>query len=100
MARYAGRYDFKIEEEALLQAQSAEVHAALVHKVSRERFGMELEKVFKAKNPVACLQQLADFGLFRVLFELPELYMLDDTEVWAVMNADEVESTVLINDYG
>ena len=33
------------------------------------------------ENPVACLQQLAVFGLFRVLFELPEIYTVDDSAV-------------------
>eukprot|EP00730_Choanoeca_flexa_P012513 TRINITY_DN4346_c0_g1_i1.p1 TRINITY_DN4346_c0_g1~~TRINITY_DN4346_c0_g1_i1.p1 ORF type:complete len:546 (+),score=121.99 TRINITY_DN4346_c0_g1_i1:179-1816(+) len=80
MARYAGRYNFVIDEDARNQAQDQDIHKAMINKVSRERFGMELEKVFKAKNPVACLQHLSELGLFRLLFELPDVYTLDDTE--------------------
>ncbi|EDQ88852.1 uncharacterized protein MONBRDRAFT_25981 [Monosiga brevicollis MX1] len=77
LARYAGRYCFQVEATTLAAARQSTIHEALQTKVSRERFGMELLKLFKADNAMACLLHLAELQLFGVLFDLPPVLLPD-----------------------
>ncbi len=47
----------------------------LLRKVTRERFGLEIDKMFKSVgSPVDSFRHLCDFGLYSVIFALPPVF--------------------------
>jgi hypothetical protein len=54
----------------------------LDHKISRERIGIEVQKMAFAasSDPVLCFSYLVNFGLFHVVFKLPPTLRESNTE--------------------
>jgi tRNA nucleotidyltransferase/poly(A) polymerase len=52
------------------------------HKISRERIGIEVQKMAFAasSDPVLCFSYLVNFGLFHVVFKLPPTLCESKTE--------------------
>ncbi|EGD77004.1 hypothetical protein PTSG_07347 [Salpingoeca rosetta] len=77
--RYTGRYGFKLEDAARHAILDPQVKECLQTKVSRERYGIEVDKMFKADHPLACLSLLCNLGLYDVVFHSPAEYHRDPT---------------------
>lgn len=66
--RFASRFEFAVVREIAVAASSPAIHEALHSKVSKERFGKELDGMLKARRPSVALRYLQDFGLWSILF--------------------------------
>lgn len=86
-ARFAGRFGFAVDPAIGLAASTREIHEALRHKVTRERYGQEVHKMFGTlcrfwcfsfvcacvaeKDAVFSLTLLDEWGLLPIVFQLP-----------------------------
>lgn len=73
LIRFASRFDFVIEDETLTAMKNPEIKHALTTKISRERVGIEIEKMLKSNNPEYGLQLINYIGLFESIFTFGEL---------------------------
>lgn len=73
--RFAARLDFGVDDGALEAASDAALHELLDTKVSRERIGIEVEKMMKAAGtrPAVALDMLRRLRLLRPVFVAPTL---------------------------
>lgn len=69
--RFACRLDYHIVGEVFTACLDDEVRFGLVKKVSRERVGVELEKILHSKNCLVGLKFFVDMKIADLLFSLP-----------------------------
>lgn len=69
LIRFAAQLNFTINPETLQAMTNSELKTALVHKISRERVGVELEKILMSKNVSYGLRLINYVGLTSVLFD-------------------------------
>jgi len=69
--RFASRLGFTMSQSLLEAASSAEVHNALLLKVSRERIGAEIEGMISSKAPLHAFHLIVGLGLGPIVFPLP-----------------------------
>mmetsp|Transcript_24461 Transcript_24461/g.36687 ORF Transcript_24461/g.36687 Transcript_24461/m.36687 type:complete len:624 (-) Transcript_24461:114-1985(-) len=81
--RFAARFSFILDSDIRKAAKIPAIRVQLEQKVSRERFGIELNKVVGGVgNPAEAFQYLIDFNLEDVVFqEPPKGLLLEDPEV-------------------
>ena len=53
-------------------AKDTRVRDCFLNKVSFERLGIELDKMFEGNNPEISARQLYEFNLMQLLFKIPE----------------------------
>eukprot|EP00055_Hartaetosiga_balthica_P012883 m.64035 g.64035 ORF g.64035 m.64035 type:complete len:587 (+) comp8097_c0_seq2:57-1817(+) len=77
--RYAGRYNFKLDENTRNAIINREVKAEFENtsKVSLVRYGAEVEKIFKADNAIKCMSLICDLDLYGLLFPIPDSFTKD-----------------------
>ncbi|CUM51622.1 unnamed protein product [Debaryomyces tyrocola] len=68
LIRFASRFDFLVESETLESMTNDEIKSTLVHKISRERIGVEVEKILTSKNPEYGLHLINYVGLTKSIF--------------------------------
>lgn len=68
LIRFASRFNFSIEEETFNAMREESIKTALVHKISRERVGVEIEKTLQGKNPIYGLELLTQVHLIDSVF--------------------------------
>ncbi|KAK4193805.1 hypothetical protein QBC35DRAFT_371631 [Podospora australis] len=68
LVRFASRLGFRIEETAEKVMGDERVLGNLQVKISRERIGVELEKMLKGKKPVESLRLIDRLGLYHAVF--------------------------------
>ncbi|KAH8678663.1 hypothetical protein BGZ60DRAFT_525410 [Tricladium varicosporioides] len=85
LIRFATRLGFKIDDETETAMQNPAVDEALKIKISRERVGVEIEKMLKGKNPRSSLQHIDRLGLYPFIFTDPTVTGLPQpsTESWS-----------------
>ncbi|KAI1369314.1 hypothetical protein F5Y08DRAFT_334725 [Xylaria arbuscula] len=71
LVRFASRLGFTIDHAAEEVMGNANVLDALRLKISRERVGVEVEKMLKGKDPRRSLQYINDLGLYHTIFTDP-----------------------------
>lgn len=71
LVRFASRLGFRIDEDAEAVMADKNVLEALKVKISRERIGIELEKMLKHRNSRDALQRLEKLGLYSTVFTDP-----------------------------
>lgn len=75
LIRFAARFNFQLAPEAVQAIVSSEdIKNALETKISRERVGIELEKMFWGPSPAYGLRLIAQLGLENEIFGLPERF--------------------------
>ncbi|KAK3904960.1 mitochondrial CCA tRNA nucleotidyltransferase [Staphylotrichum tortipilum] len=72
LVRFASRLGFRIDEVAEGVMADERVLGNLKVKISRERIGIELEKMMSGKRPVESLRLLHRLGLYHAVFTNPE----------------------------
>ncbi|KAJ2973552.1 hypothetical protein NUW58_g8909 [Xylaria curta] len=84
LARFASRLGFTIDPAAEEVMGDAKVLDALKLKISRERVGVEIEKMLKGKDPRRALQYINDLGLYHTIFTDPTRpdMPLPDLSLW------------------
>ncbi|GJC77880.1 CCA tRNA nucleotidyltransferase, mitochondrial [Colletotrichum liriopes] len=71
LVRFASRLDFAIDSAATAVMADARVLDALKLKISRERVGVEMEKMLKGKRPRSSLDLIRNLGLYEAIFTDP-----------------------------
>ncbi|KAL2263303.1 hypothetical protein VTK26DRAFT_7423 [Humicola hyalothermophila] len=72
LVRFASRLGFRIDGEAEKVMADDRVLGNLKIKISRERIGVELEKMLKGKQPVESLRLIDRLGLYHAVFTDPQ----------------------------
>eukprot|EP00741_Cyanophora_paradoxa_P023683 tig00021612_g22877.t1 len=70
-ARFASRFGFTVDSELSAAAGNPDVKNALMHKISRERVGVEVDGMLAGPRPAMALGLLHRMGLFAVVFSSP-----------------------------
>ncbi|KAF1839532.1 poly A polymerase C-terminal region-like protein [Decorospora gaudefroyi] len=105
LIRFSSRLDYKIEPETAKAMGNAEIQEVLKIKISRERVGIELEKMLKGPRPRMALDLIDRFGLYRTVFTDPtrELPVEPETAYFkpayefvqfVVMRSDDVPTVI------
>ncbi|RFU72668.1 cca trna nucleotidyltransferase, mitochondrial [Trichoderma arundinaceum] len=86
LIRFAARFGFTIDADSEKFMSDKRVLEALRKKISRERVGVELEKMLKGKTPCVALELLDRLGLYQAIFSDPlqEDVSMPDTSRWHV----------------
>ncbi|RPB02316.1 hypothetical protein L873DRAFT_1802252 [Choiromyces venosus 120613-1] len=71
LIRFASRLDFTIVPEAKAAMKLPEIKSALKTKISRERVGIEIEKMLRGRNPHAALSLIHELDLYNEIFAPP-----------------------------
>ncbi|GAB1319042.1 CCA tRNA nucleotidyltransferase, mitochondrial [Madurella fahalii] len=71
LLRFSSRFGFRIDGEAERVMADERVLGRLKIKISRERIGVELEKMLKGKHPVESLKLIHRLGLYHAVFTDP-----------------------------
>jgi tRNA nucleotidyltransferase (CCA-adding enzyme) len=84
LIRFASRLHYVIEPETAKAMGNPEIQDVLKIKISRERVGIELEKMLKGPRPRMALELINRFGLYRTVFTDPtrELPSQPDTTLF------------------
>ncbi|WFD32462.1 CCA tRNA nucleotidyltransferase [Malassezia sp. CBS 17886] len=87
--RFASRYGYTMDpaitacltgrahgatSEDVARAAAVQLHCSLTQKVSRERFGIEVDKMLTGAAPLRALELLADLGLYHAVLQPPPPY--------------------------
>jgi len=95
LIRFASRLDYTIEPETAKAMGNADIQDVLKIKISRERVGIELEKMLKGPRPRMALELIDRFGLYRTVFTDPTRELPTEPETTYFTPAyDFVESVV------
>ncbi|KAK6515342.1 CCA tRNA nucleotidyltransferase, mitochondrial [Arthrobotrys conoides] len=73
LIRFASRLSFTIDPKAAEAMQLDEIKSALKQKISRERVGVEVEKMLYGERPYEALDLIEKLGLGDAILEVPEL---------------------------
>ncbi|KAM3126591.1 hypothetical protein CJJ07_000188 [Candidozyma auris] len=68
LIRFAARFDFVIEPATLSAMKDSHIRSALVHKISRERVGVETDKILTGNNVSYGLRLLNHVGFSESIF--------------------------------
>ncbi|TIA07977.1 hypothetical protein D6C80_09476 [Aureobasidium pullulans] len=79
LIRFASRLNYTIESEARKWMKDAEIKSALQAKISRERVGVELEKMLRGPDPLMALNLIDQLTLYSTIFSDP---VQDETKVY------------------
>lgn len=86
LIRFACRLGYEIEPASRDCMKDKSVHEALRLKISRERVGVEVDKIMKGPDPYTGLKYINDFDLFSTVFANPS-------------NADTVDASIALGAY-
>ncbi|RLN82651.1 hypothetical protein BBJ28_00020247 [Nothophytophthora sp. Chile5] len=91
--RFACEFGFELDPAlAAAVLQQREIVRAMRRKVSRERIGIELRKMFSGKNPARGFQMLADFHLLELVFNDVSCRLDEESEAADVDEAASLDS--------
>ncbi|CCF56551.1 hypothetical protein KAFR_0B02540 [Kazachstania africana CBS 2517] len=68
LIRFASRFNFKIDNEVLFEMNDPEINLSFNSKISRERIGVEMEKILNGSNPLIALKLIQISNLENVIF--------------------------------
>jgi tRNA nucleotidyltransferase (CCA-adding enzyme) len=80
LIRFSSRLDFDIDSETAKAMADPEIQDVLKIKISRERVGIELEKMLKGPRPRMALDLINRFGLYRTVFTDPTRSLPSDPD--------------------
>ena len=72
VVRFATRFQYTIDDALYQAMQCSDVHLAFASKVSRERVGIEVEKIFSDRHALSGFHLLVHVGLYHLTFTLPK----------------------------
>lgn len=88
LIRFASRFNFLIESDTFGAMANEETKSALIHKISRERIGVELEKILTSKNPEYGLSLINYVGLTNSIFNAgPFNQLIDENNEEDILNS-------------
>ncbi|KAF2148911.1 poly A polymerase C-terminal region-like protein [Myriangium duriaei CBS 260.36] len=71
LIRFASRLGYSLDQAAAESMRNDDIKIALKVKISRERVGVELEKMLRGPDPLGALQMIIDAGLYKTVFSDP-----------------------------
>jgi tRNA nucleotidyltransferase (CCA-adding enzyme) len=98
LIRFASKYDFEIESNALISMKDKSIHNALKAKISRERVGVEVEKMVSGPNPHRALMLIHELDLYGSVFTNPNDDFVPELASSCPRIYDGLQS-ILSNDY-
>lgn len=86
LIRFASRLNYSIDPEAVAAMKETSIKAALKAKISRERVGIEVEKMLKGNDPHMALRMIDEYGLYDTIFIDPttDHHYVPETHSWSV----------------
>ncbi|CAL1696684.1 unnamed protein product [Somion occarium] len=69
--RFASRFGFNLHPELQESARDPQIQEALRFKISRERVGVELDKMLKGRDPLLAIRLINELSLYDSLFYIP-----------------------------
>ena len=91
LIRFASRLGYSIEHGALEAMRDPAIKDALRKKISRERVGIEIEKVLRGEDPFEALRLIFSLDLYETVFSDPSVGTTDhfkpDTSLWEYLIA-------------
>ncbi|RIB08911.1 tRNA nucleotidyltransferase [Gigaspora rosea] len=81
--RFASRFDFSIDEKILVAVKNEQIKNAISAKVSRERIGIEVDKMIKGPHPALAIKLIYEMNLYDTIFAPPQDYLgtLDNPKI-------------------
>ncbi|KAI7907035.1 uncharacterized protein BX663DRAFT_494597 [Cokeromyces recurvatus] len=70
--RFSSRFNFEMVPELCKAAKHTEIKNALINKISRERIGIEFDKMIKGPHPLLSLQLIHQLELYPIIMAPPE----------------------------
>ncbi|KAF3044040.1 CCA tRNA nucleotidyltransferase, mitochondrial [Didymella heteroderae] len=95
LIRFASRLDYTIEPETEKAMANPEIQDVLKIKISRERVGIELEKMLKGPRPRMALELINRFGLYKTVFTDPTRELPAEPDTSAFQPAFEFIDSVM-----
>ncbi|KAJ1557011.1 CCA tRNA nucleotidyltransferase, mitochondrial, partial [Nowakowskiella sp. JEL0078] len=79
--RFACRFGYEIDPDIILAASLPQIKNAFSTKLSKERIGIEIDKMMSGPDPVRVLNLISKFGFYRLVFETPlsVTYQVDES---------------------
>lgn len=74
LIRFASKFNFIIETGTLNSMKDPQIKSTLINKISRERVGVELEKILSSNNPEYGIKLINHVGLSHSIFNTSVLY--------------------------
>ncbi|CAG8638093.1 15325_t:CDS:10, partial [Cetraspora pellucida] len=80
--RLASKFNFLIDESIWIAVKDERIKKAISTKVSRERIGIEMDKMLKGPHPALSIRLIYELGLYDTIFAPPQDYyeFLDDSK--------------------
>lgn len=69
--RFSTRFGFQLDSDIIHAAKSEPIRLALKEKISKERVGIEVDKMLKGPDPLGSLKMIHDLGLYLLVFTPP-----------------------------
>ncbi|KAM3581107.1 CCA tRNA nucleotidyltransferase, mitochondrial [Umbelopsis sp. WA50703] len=69
--RFASRFGFDIVDDIVQAVKEEKIKYALLAKISRERIGIEVDKMIRGPSPKRSLELIQSFGLYEIVFAPP-----------------------------
>lgn len=69
--RFACNFNFIMEDSMFEAGTNHDVHKQLIQKVSRERIGVEIEKILLGNDPVGGFALIHEMGIVPIVFAIP-----------------------------
>lgn len=76
LIRFASRFNFKIDDDVITEMKDPEINKAFIAKISRERVGVEMEKILSGPNPLIGIKLIQ-----KTLLENAIFFWCSDTNV-------------------
>ncbi|KAJ2998677.1 CCA tRNA nucleotidyltransferase, mitochondrial [Globomyces sp. JEL0801] len=70
--RFATRFGFQIHSEIIEATKNENLKQSFATKLSKERVGIEMDKMMKGADPLRALDTIIQFGFYDIVYELPE----------------------------
>lgn len=71
VVRFATRFDYQIIPQVLEACKCEDIKDAFLRKISRERVGIEIDKMLKGPDPIRAMILLLDIGFYPLVFKAP-----------------------------
>ncbi|MBW0562003.1 hypothetical protein O181_101718 [Austropuccinia psidii MF-1] len=69
--RFSTRFNFNLDFEIFETVKTDSIKVALMEKISRERVGIEIDKMLQGRDPLSSLKLIHELGLYLVVFRPP-----------------------------
>ncbi|KAL3496261.1 hypothetical protein BJX62DRAFT_222241 [Aspergillus germanicus] len=84
LIRFASRLGYRIDTDTETAMQHGEISSALTHKISKERVGIEVEKMLQGPDPRGALHIIDRLKLYPTIFANHQDDVVSETSSWSL----------------